>query len=122
MPKKSDKIFVTQDGSDTRKATKLNLTKIKNYFTKLGYKVKSVSQLWRHVHGVIEKNNREYFFKMASTPGISERTKNEASWNKALFPIINKKRTNFLVPQIFKTGEFQGLYYYISEYYQITTK
>ena len=119
---KIDKInldsFITKEGKDYRKAEEIEKEKIALYFSQQGYNVLNIEQLWRHVHGKLERKNEIFFFKMASTPGIGERTKNETSWNNEIHKRIKEAGINyFSVPEIFETGEYEGKFYYLSSFH-----
>lgn len=107
-------------------AGKVDHKKVKIFFEKKGYKVLEIHQIWRHIHGKLEKNNKIFFFKLSTTKDIGERTYNEVIWNKYLLKILKEKKIDFLtVPKIFKTGKMGDNFYYISEYFsgkQLGTK
>jgi hypothetical protein len=108
--------FNTQNGLNYRESEVIDKSEVSKYFTSLGYKVIQIEQLWRHAHGQLEKNNKKYFFKMASTPGVAERTKNEVEWNKQIHEkIIRSDITYFDVPIIYETGLYNDKFYYLTD-------
>ncbi|MBU1200151.1 hypothetical protein KJ953_01290 [Patescibacteria group bacterium] len=89
-----------------------------NYFINNGYQVLDIQQLWRHVHGKLEKDNKIFFFKIASTSSIGERTRNEVSWNKQINQLITRSGIDyFITPKVYETGTFKGKFFYLSDYY-----
>ena len=118
---KQDKLnndIFTRNGKNIRRAQKLNLFQISDYFKQQGYQILKINQWWRHAHAKLKKADKIYFMKMASTKDITERTQNEVAWNKQVLQKIKKQKiTNFLVPKIFKTGNMKGKFYYVSEYF-----
>lgn len=110
--------FTTGSGKNYRQAKELNKKSVSNFFNKLGYKVIEVNQWSRHAFGKIKKGNKIFFFKLASTEGISERTQNEVTWNNQISKAIKKHGVKFFaVPKVFKTGWFGENFYFISEFY-----
>jgi hypothetical protein len=92
---------------------------IKNYFSQRGYQIIDIQQIWRHVHGKLERDGRYSFFKMASTQGIGERTRNETSWNGLIHKKIMEADVDcFDVPTIHETGEYEGRFYYLADFYE----
>lgn len=112
-------VFANDDGSSNRKAEKLDLAKVSDFFHELGYEVNNIQQQWRHVHGSVEKQGRKHFFKLASTKGIGKRTQNEVSWNTQVTEQIEKKKiVSFTVPKIHETGWYGELFYYLSDLHE----
>lgn len=96
----------------------INLAELKSSIGDFGYKVVKLDQRWRHVHGIVEANNCKYFFKLASTPEIGTRTENEANWNKEVAaPLLEISKGKLVVPQIHQTGQYQGSFFYIADFY-----
>ena len=96
-----------------------DLSEVSAFITELGYSVKSLDQRWRHVHGVVEKNNSRFFLKLASTPEIGARTENEVAWNTAVSDTLQtQSRGMLIVPKIQQTGLFHGSFYYIADFYE----
>lgn len=119
---KKDKLnidsFTTKEGKNYRQAETVKLSELKNYFSKKGFKVIDIQQVWRHVHGKLEKDNKIFFLKMASTPDIGERTQNEVSWNRQTHDLIVESNIDYFdVPEIYESGEYEGKFYYLSSYH-----
>ncbi len=118
---KEDKLNIdsfTENGKNYRKARVVDQAKLTDYLVSQGFKVLEIQQLWRHVHGKLEKNSKIYFFKMASTPDISERTRNEVSWNKRIHDLVNESAIDYFdVPEVFDVGEYDDKFYYLSSYH-----
>jgi len=95
---------------------KLNLEEVGRYFDNLGYKVKKLEQPWRHVMGEVLFENEKLFLKLASTPGIGERTANEAAWNKNANTVWKKYISTFKTPKMFDEGFCEGKYWFIDEF------
>jgi hypothetical protein len=96
----------------------IDLTELTSFLSDSGYKVIKLDQRWRHVHGIVEANNSKYFFKLASTPDIGVRTENEADWNKkAAAPLLEISKGKLIVPKIHETGQYQGSFFYIADFY-----
>jgi hypothetical protein len=111
-------IFTDQNGHNYRQAVDLDLVAVEKYFVDLGYIVFDLHQLWRHVHGKLQKSGQTYFLKLASTLDIGIRTKNEVAWNQQLGEKIKTAGVDyFTVPQVYETGEYEGKFYFISSYY-----
>jgi len=111
-------LFVTKSGKNYRKSETANKSEIKNYFSKKGFNVLDIKQLWRHIHGKLEKNNKIFFFKMSSTTDIGERTQNEVSWNEQIYKLIKKSNIDYFnVPKVYDYGHYQGKFYYLSSYH-----
>lgn len=93
---------------DYRVGKNLDLRQVHEFFSK-NYLVKKLWQEKRHVVGILEKDRKEYFLKLATTEGIGIRTTTEKTWNEQ----FNKYSTNpqFIVPKNFEDGYFEGLYY-----------
>jgi len=89
----------------------MEIDEIKEYLGELGYEVLNLEKIWRHYTGHLKKEDKDYFFKMASTIEISPKTKNEADWNKRVTNKLSVK-----VPQIFQEAELYGLYWFIAEF------
>jgi len=120
---KEDKLsidsFKTSEGKNYRQAQEMDKGEITGFFEEMGFEVLEVEQLWRHIHGKLKKDDQILFFKMASTKDIGERTKNEVSWNNQIGEAAKQQAIDtFAVPKVFQTGEFNGNYFYISEFYE----
>jgi len=121
MPKlrqSEKKVFKTASGKNYRDAEDLNKEKIKSFFENKGYKVTNIKQPWRHFVAILEKDGQKHFLKMASGPGIAERTKNEVQFNKEVFKLVQKNKIDYFnVPEIITEGYYQKYYYFICQYY-----
>lgn len=95
---------------------KLNLEEVGRYFENKGYKVQKLEQAWRHVTGVVKYENEKLFLKLACTPGIGERTKNEAGWNVRANSTWKKYVNSFISPKIFDDGIYEGKFWYVGSY------
>ena len=94
----------------------MNLEEVGRYLESKGYKVQKLEQPWRHVVGLVKFENEKLFVKMASTPGIGDRTINEAAWNRNTNSVLKKYITTFKTPKLFDEGYFQDKYWFIGEY------
>jgi hypothetical protein len=99
-----------------RQSEKLDLQEVKDYFTEKGYEAINVEQVWRHVTGVLKKENNNYFLKLSSTLGVAERTRNEFEWNNLVNSLSDDQRLPVSIPQNHDSGEFKGLFWYLGEY------
>jgi len=99
-----------------RRSKKLDLREIKNYFFSKDYELISVEQAWRHVTGVLRKGDKNYFLKLASTKGVAERTRNEFSWNNLISSLPENQKFPVFIPQNHDSGEFKGLFWFLSDY------
>jgi len=109
----------TNKSKKYRKAETVDKFEVENYFSKKGYNVVDIQKLWRHLYGKLEKDNKIFFLKMASTPNIGERTKNEVSWNQQIKRLVKEFGIDcFDVPDIYNTGEFEGKFYFLSSYHE----
>lgn len=112
-------LYETAEKKDIRKAEVLDKTELIQFFINQGYTVHVLDQQWRHAHGKLEKDGRIFFLKMASTPDIGERTRNEASWNTEINQKINSSKVDyFAVPEIYETGKYEGKFYYLASYHE----
>lgn len=101
---------------DYRKTEKLDLTNVKNFFSKK-YKVKKLWQEQRHVLGIIEKDNQELFLKLASTEGIGAVTQIEYKWNEEFNKLVSRK-SKFWVPLNVDSGFYNNLFYLITDIFE----
>ena len=96
----------------------LNLDYIKSFFKKRYF----VKKLWsggRHILGILEKNNKNLFLKLATTEGISELTKIEYNWNEQFNNLMPRKSSGFWVPQNEDFGIYNGnLFYLITDRFE----
>ena len=99
-----------------RRSEKLDLREIKDYFTAKGYEPINVEQVWRHATGILRKEDKDYFLKLASTKGVAERTRNEFEWNNLVNSLPETQRPPVFIPKNHDSGEFEGLFWFLSEY------
>ena len=119
---KKDKLnidsFTNKEGKNYRKSEALGKNEIENYFSKKGYDVLDLQQIWRHVHGKLKKDNKIFFLKMASTLDIGEKTQNETLWNNQIGNLIEKAGVDYFdVPHIHEVGKYDGKFYYLSSHH-----
>ncbi len=101
---------------DYRWGGKLNLNKVEEFFAPR-YRVVKIWSGQRHVLGFLEKNQKTYFLKLATSRGIGLLTKNEYNWNESFNKEIKRDHSFFWVPQNYDHG-----YYHKSFFYLITDK
>ena len=94
-----------------RRAEKLDLSIIQQFLNSLGYNIIALEQQWRHVTGIVEKNQQKQFFKMSSSPEISRTTRNEYAWNQLL-----SSHPQIFVPQNYDSGIYNNLFWFTYEY------
>lgn len=113
-------IFTRTDGKNYRLPKKLSLEEVKTFLEEAGYKVSFLEQQYRHVHGLVLKDKKKFFLKLATTKDISERNYNEYIWNTKVGEIIEETNFKYLtVPKIWEYGYFEeDLFYYLSEFYE----
>lgn len=100
---------------DYRLGKDLDLFEIKTFFQKQ-YQVKKLWKEPRHVLGILAKDGREYFLKLATSEGITVVTRNEYYWND----YYNNYSSNskYLVPKNYKNGLYKNKYFYlITDYF-----
>ena len=113
------KLFTTADGKDYRTAGTIDLTDIKRFLKNKGYVVLELEQLWRHVTGKLKKEEGLFFFKMATTEGVAERTKNEFAWNEEFNKRADNQKQPFLISKNRENGYYKGtLFYFISDFFE----
>jgi len=84
----------------------------------LGYAVLQLEQRWRHVHGILERDNSRLFFKLASTAEIGAKTQNEVAWNNAVAdPLLEISDGMLIVPKIRAQGFHKDNFFYLADYY-----
>ena len=106
-------------GKNYRDAGEVDHGMVIDFLEKKGYEVSEIKQIWRHVHAKIKKDNQIFFFKLASTLDIGERTENEVSWNNQMQDILAENKIDyFKVPKVFETGNIGEHFYYIGEYFE----
>lgn len=93
----------------------VDLSSVRAHFSSR-YDIVSLTSYGRHVTGVFKKDGIPYFFKLATTEGISELTKNECAWEK-FYHAHAPNESVFLVPHIYESGLYDGrLFYTVSDY------
>ena len=97
------------------KARQLDLENVEKYFEHKGYTIQQIEQKYRHVTGILKKNKREEFLKLASTPIITKRTENEVAWNKQLHPHGLKPDFPFYTPKVYNSGRYGKLFWFTCE-------
>ncbi|OGH08077.1 MAG: hypothetical protein A2171_01230 [Candidatus Levybacteria bacterium RBG_13_35_9] len=103
---------------DYRKTIKLDLEQVKNFFEEKNYIVKKIWQRERHVLGILQKNDKNMFLKLATTEGIGAVTQIDYNWNRQFNDIVSRK-TDFWVPQNIESGFYKNkLFYMIIEYFE----
>lgn len=103
---------------DYRVGASLNLREVEKFFRD-AYEVISLRQYPRHVTGVLMKNTKKYFLKLATTEGISAVTKNEYLWNDTYNRSVARSDTDFWVPKNVENGLYPtGLYYMVTELFE----
>lgn len=101
---------------DYRLGKFLDLKKIKAFFQEKGYKIKNLGNGGRHVVGVLVKDEKVYFLKLATSEGISVVTQNEFYWNDYFNSYFSD--ISFRVPKNYDSGIFNEKYFYlITEYF-----
>lgn len=107
------------DVKDYRTAGTADITKVRKFLESKDYAVLELEQLWRHVTGKLKKGGQLFFFKMATTEGIAERTKNEFAWNKEVNKHVGNKKQPFLIPKNRDGGYYKDtLFYFISDFFK----
>lgn len=101
---------------EQRKVKKHNLSSVAKYFAERGFHSVKLEQQWRHVTGVLEKGGKKFFLKLASTPAIAERTKNEAEWNKLINSLPAEQTLPITVPKVYEEGAYNEVFWFISSY------
>jgi len=95
-------------------AVKIGEAELTSFLESIGYKVLSMEQQWRNITAKISKHNTNYFFKLGSTPEISQRTINEYSFYKYM---NGRKSAPILSPKPISTGVYAGnLNWFIAEW------
>ena len=108
---------LTKDKRDWFSAHSVALSKIKKELKVRGYSNITLHQIWRNVHGTMLKNGTTYFFKMASTEGISRALRNEVRWNRYFNQVLTPSQRKILtVPNVYTTGIIDGCFFYTSDF------
>lgn len=108
------KSFKIRSGSkllDYRSGEKLNLSKIKSFFQGK-FNVKKIWQGSRHVLGVLNRDNKDYFLKLSTSKGISLVTRNEYGWND-YFNKYFPRNYPFQVPRNYDCGLYENIFFYL---------
>ncbi|MGA2967746.1 MAG: phosphotransferase [Candidatus Levyibacteriota bacterium] len=99
-----------------RNSRDLDLKDVEDFFAKK-YQVVKIRQVKRHVVGILEKDGRKLFLKLAPTEGISAVTQNEYQWNGQFNKLVNRD-SKFCVPQNFESGFYKdNLFYLVTDYF-----
>lgn len=97
---------------------KLDLSKVESFLKKKYY----VRKLWsggRHILGILEKENKLLFLKLATTEGISAITENEYAWNQQFNQLVSREQSNFWVPKNWDSGKYNNkLFYLITDLFE----
>ncbi len=101
---------------DYRRAKNLDLGNVRNFFSKK-YKVEKLWQEQRHVLGIVEKDDREMFLKLATTEGIGAVTQIEYKWNEEFNRLVLRK-SKFWVPLNVDSGYYNNLFYLITDIFE----
>lgn len=107
------KIKVKGRALDYRLGRALNLKEVINFFSRR-YKVKKIWSGGRHILGFLDRSNRQYFLKLATTMGISAVTENEYKWNNIFNSNVSRK-SGYWVPKNYEAGNWKKLFYFICE-------
>ncbi|MEI6533521.1 MAG: hypothetical protein WCO06_06845 [Candidatus Roizmanbacteria bacterium] len=103
---------------DYRLGVSLNLKEVKGFFEQKGYIVISIKNETRHVTGILQKNSIDYFFKLATTQGMTIISEIEAKWNEVYNQTIKRDISSFWVPKNVDSGYFkEELFYLVTEYF-----
>ncbi len=104
--------------TDYTTAVQLNLEALTAFLVSRGYSVVSLEQPWRHAIGRLKRDGMHLWCKVASTPGIGERTRNEITWNECMTAkLAEHTALGITVPRVLDAGSYEGLPYYITEEY-----
>lgn len=110
---------------DYRLGRKLDLNDVNKFFSK-EFEIEKIWSAPRHVLGVLQKENKKLFLKLAKSEGIGEMTKIDYKWND----VFNKEYPDlpkFKVPKNYKSGLYKQslrsgdlgkLFYEIMEYFE----
>lgn len=97
---------------DYRLGKKLDLKIAAGFFAKK-YIVKKLWQDQRHVLGILEKNDKQFFLKLATTEGVGVVTKIEFNWNEQFNTLVPRNSSGFWVPKNFDSGFYQDKLFYL---------
>lgn len=97
---------------------KIVLELVREFLQERGYVVENLHQEWRHVSAVVRKNNKDLFFKMATTIKTGKMTENEFTWNEVVGRNLPSS-SPFSVPGGVEKGFFEDkLFFFISEFFE----
>jgi hypothetical protein len=100
------------------RAQAVDMRELTQFLEGLDYAVLQLEQRWRHVHGIVQLDDRQLFFKLASTAEIGAKTQNEVAWNIAVAdPLLEISDGMLIVPKIRGTGFHNGNFFYLADYY-----
>ncbi len=103
---------------DYRLGENLDLEAVKAFFAKK-YTVKKLWYGGRHVLGILVKDDKELFLKLATSEGIGEITKVEYKWNEEFNNLLPRRTTDFYVPQNQDSGMYNdNLFFLITDILQ----
>lgn len=111
MPLQSFKIRSQGKILDYRLGEDLDLSKVRLFFQR-DYQVQKIWDGPRHIFGVLKKQDKIFFLKLATSEGISVVTKKEYQWNN-YFNINFSKASSFRVPVNFDKGIYDKKYFYL---------
>lgn len=81
--------------------------------TEQGYEVKEIEVKDRTSTGFVSQLGKDYFFKAANLPEISEKIENEAKWYATVSPISSD--LSVYIPRLFDQGSIGGLSWLVRE-------
>lgn len=100
---------------DYRLGKELDLDQARAFFERR-YLIKKLWSGGRHILGILEKDDKVLFLKLATTEGVSAVTKKEYKWNEQFNKLVSRSVSNFWVPQNKECGLYQDkLFYLITE-------
>lgn len=105
---------------DYRLGHEVNLKDFTKDLESRSYKVEKLWQEKRHVVGILNKNNQKFFVKLSTSKGINKTTENEFTWNNQFNKENPRKNSKFWVPKNIESGEFNKLYFFITDYIEGT--
>lgn len=97
---------------DYRLGKLLDLDQVRAFFEKR-YKVAKIGSGGRHILGILEKNDKNLFLKLATTEGISAVTRNEYEWNEQFNNLVSRQISNFWVPKNEDCGLYNDKLFYL---------
>jgi aminoglycoside phosphotransferase (APT) family kinase protein len=100
------------------RAQAVDIRALTQFLESLGYSVLQLEQRWRHVHGLLARDDSQLFFKLASTAEIGAKTQNEVAWNRAVAePLLELSEGTLIVPKIRGQGFHNDNFFYLADYY-----